>query len=205
CSTACTCSRVRPSNVSSSSSMVMPASRFSKTVATGNRVPRNTQAPLLLPGTLSTAGHWDQSSAAMTGAPFHYPSPNAAESQGRSGKRRQRTRFPELLYRLVDALDAKDAGSALDGGEDAVELAAVLDFQVHFDARAQIVLVRFERTDIGAGLADGAGDFREHAGPIFGEHQEAGDELAFGGAGPFHVNAALGFVEQVLDVGTIAI
>ena len=35
------------------------------TVATGRRVPLNTQAPLTLPGMLSTAGHWDQSSAAM--------------------------------------------------------------------------------------------------------------------------------------------
>jgi hypothetical protein len=34
-------------------------------VATGRRVPLNTQAPLTLPGMLSTAGHWDQSSAAM--------------------------------------------------------------------------------------------------------------------------------------------
>jgi len=29
------------------------------------RVPRNTHAPLTLPGMLSTAGHWDQSSVAM--------------------------------------------------------------------------------------------------------------------------------------------
>src|SRR5580700_6523409 len=47
------------------SSMLDPASRFSKTVATGVRVPRNTHAPLRLPGTLSTAGHCDQSRAAI--------------------------------------------------------------------------------------------------------------------------------------------
>jgi hypothetical protein len=35
--------------------------RFSNTTETGVRVPRNTQAPLLLPGTLSTTGHCDQS------------------------------------------------------------------------------------------------------------------------------------------------
>ena len=34
-------------------------------VATGKRVSRNTQAPLTLPGTLSTAGHWDQSRVGM--------------------------------------------------------------------------------------------------------------------------------------------
>lgn len=37
----------------------------SKTVATGMRVSRNTHAPLRLSGTLSTAGHWDQSRIAM--------------------------------------------------------------------------------------------------------------------------------------------
>src|SRR5215470_5871159 len=42
--------------------MVRPSSRFSKTAATGRRVPRNTHAPLIFPGTLSTASHFDQSS-----------------------------------------------------------------------------------------------------------------------------------------------
>src|SRR5690348_604605 len=63
-STAMTCSRVTP-NHSMMFSMVAPDSRFSKTVATGMRVPRNTHAPLTLPGTLSTAGHCDQSIAAI--------------------------------------------------------------------------------------------------------------------------------------------
>src|SRR5271167_4082847 len=45
------------------SSMLAPASMFSKTVATGIRVPRKTHAPLTFPGTLSTATHCDQSSA----------------------------------------------------------------------------------------------------------------------------------------------
>jgi hypothetical protein len=39
------------------------------TVTTGSRVPLNTQAPLTLPGMLSAAGHWDQSSTAMVGTP----------------------------------------------------------------------------------------------------------------------------------------
>src|SRR5712664_1649781 len=63
-STALTCSRVT-GNCSITSSMVIPSSKFSKTTATGVRVPLNTQAPLTLPGMLSTTAHWDQSSAAM--------------------------------------------------------------------------------------------------------------------------------------------
>jgi hypothetical protein len=35
--------------------------KFSKIAETGTRVPRNTHAPLTLPGMLSTAGHCDQS------------------------------------------------------------------------------------------------------------------------------------------------
>jgi hypothetical protein len=45
--------------------MLAPASRFSKIVATGIRVPRKTHAPLTFLGMLSTGGHCDQSSAAM--------------------------------------------------------------------------------------------------------------------------------------------
>jgi hypothetical protein len=59
--TALTCAR-DTGNCSITSSIAMPSSRFSKTTATGVRVPLNTQAPLTLPGTLSTAGHSDQSS-----------------------------------------------------------------------------------------------------------------------------------------------
>src|SRR5271166_5398726 len=47
-------------------SSTLKSSRFSITVATGKRVSRNTQAPLTLPGTLSTAGHCDQSRTAIT-------------------------------------------------------------------------------------------------------------------------------------------
>src|SRR5438552_9614651 len=47
------------------SSMLAPASIFSKIAATGIRVPLNTHAPLILSGMLSTAGHCDQSRLAM--------------------------------------------------------------------------------------------------------------------------------------------
>src|SRR5947207_11386034 len=62
--TAFTCSGVT-SNHSTISSIVAPASRLSKTTDTGMRVFLNTHAPLTLPGMLSTAGHWDQSSTAI--------------------------------------------------------------------------------------------------------------------------------------------
>src|SRR6266567_3736115 len=73
--TASTCSRSKPSNHSIISSMLAPASRFWKTMATGIRVSLKTHAPLTFPGMLSTAGHCDQSSAAMEGFSFRsfYP------------------------------------------------------------------------------------------------------------------------------------
>src|ERR1700690_1856162 len=67
--TALTCSRSSPSNHSMMSSMLAPASIFSKIAATGIRVPRSTHAPLTLPGTRSTAGHCDQSRLAITRTP----------------------------------------------------------------------------------------------------------------------------------------
>ena len=47
--------------------LINAGSRFQilKYSSYGIRVPRNTQAPLTLPGTLSTAGHCDQSSVAI--------------------------------------------------------------------------------------------------------------------------------------------
>ncbi len=64
------CSRVT-GNCSITSSMLNPASRFSKSTFTGVPVPRKTQAPLTLPGMLYTAGHWDQSSCAIANSfPF---------------------------------------------------------------------------------------------------------------------------------------
>src|ERR1700722_6418867 len=60
-----TCSRFSPSYHSMMLSRLAPASRFSKMAETGMRVPFRTQAPLTLPGTLSTAEQLDQSRFAM--------------------------------------------------------------------------------------------------------------------------------------------
>lgn len=65
--TSSTCVRSTPANQSTMSSIFAPASRFSKMVMTGMRLPFRTHAPLTLPGTLSTAGHCDRS---MTPAAF---------------------------------------------------------------------------------------------------------------------------------------
>src|SRR5580704_18626233 len=69
---------------------------------------------------------------------------------------------------IVNALDVEDAGDALDGGENAFELFAVVDIERHFHARVQFFAAAFEGADIGARVADGAGDAGENAGAILG-------------------------------------
>src|SRR5438132_14388967 len=56
-----TCSNVTPGNHFTNSVAEAPSSRFSKSAATGIRVPRNTHAPLTRSGSRSTAGQDDQS------------------------------------------------------------------------------------------------------------------------------------------------
>ena len=63
-----------PRNQARKSFTVAPSSRFSKSARTGTRVFLNTQAPLTLPGTRSTAAHWAQSSIAK--ALYEIPQPD---------------------------------------------------------------------------------------------------------------------------------
>src|SRR5260370_23953340 len=93
--TASTCSRSRPSKHSIISSMLAPAVRFSKMTETGMRVPLSTHAPLTFPGMLSTAGHCDQSSAAMEGFSFRsfYTKSQFVRSRTEKPKRRNTDPF----------------------------------------------------------------------------------------------------------------
>ena len=65
-STCSTCERSTPGNHSRNCSMVAPSLRFSKSAATGTRVPQNTQAPLTFSGSRSTA---EQDFQVVTGSP----------------------------------------------------------------------------------------------------------------------------------------
>src|SRR3979411_2717560 len=76
------------------SSMLAPASRFSNTADTGIRVSRKTHAPPSRPGTLSTAEHRDQSSAAIRFHPLNtrYHSGQGGATPARRKGRAARTR-----------------------------------------------------------------------------------------------------------------
>src|SRR6266581_356978 len=58
--TASTCDRSTPGNQARNSSMDAPSLRFSKSAATGTRVPRKTHAPLTLSECRSTASQFSQ-------------------------------------------------------------------------------------------------------------------------------------------------
>src|SRR5574340_1520884 len=73
---------------------------------------------------------------------------------------------------VVDALDVEDAGDFLDVQEYFFELLAVADVEENFDACVQLLADAFEVADIGGGIADGGGDFSEHARAVFGEDAE---------------------------------
>lgn len=109
-----TCSRVR-SNHSIMPSILAPASRFSKTVATGMRVPGKTQAPLTFPGMLSTEGHLDQSSADMKDwshserkrlmtSPIHSPCPAERASMAAPKRSKCRARPQAIVHAIYLSL-----------------------------------------------------------------------------------------------------
>ena len=105
---------------------------------------------------------------------------------------------------MEGAFDAVDAVDAADVGEDGFELALIGDFQAGFDAGVLAVRAAFQRADIGAGTADDGGDIGKQAGAILGADEEFDGEGSGIFAAPLDGDAALGLIEQVLDVGTRA-
>src|SRR6185437_2940000 len=91
----------------------------------------------------------------------------------------------------------------LDLQEDFFELLAVADVEGYLNFRVQIFADAFEVADVGVDGADSGGDFGEHARAILCEDAEANRESGgLGGSGPFGGDAALGLVEEILNVGT---
>lgn len=84
-------------------------------VATGNRVPLNTQAPPTLPGMLSTAGHRDQSSVATRTPSLQI----TAKSRGRhagSSDGLETLNLPQPALQLVPTRGAAVDRAPEDGG-----------------------------------------------------------------------------------------
>src|SRR5271166_3309120 len=65
-------------------------------------------------------------------------------------------------FHTVNAVDTADVR------EDGFQLFFVANFQTSFDTCVLPVRAAFERADVGAGIADYRGDFRQQAGTILG-------------------------------------
>ena len=80
------------------------------------------------------------------------------------------------------------------------------DFKDYVDAGLAILAAGLHVTDVGVGVADYGGDLFQHAEAVVAEQGEfygIGNGLAVSSAGPEHVDAAVGFVEKVGDVGAV--
>src|SRR6266566_256022 len=82
----------------------------------------------------------------------------------------------------------------------------VHDFQDYIYAGLAVLAASFDVADVGVGVADEGGDLFEHAEAVVAEKRDfygIGNRLAVFVAGPEHVDAAVGFVEKISDVGTV--
>src|SRR6266478_7526107 len=89
---------------------------------------------------------------------------------------------------------------------DFLEVFEVGDFEDYVHAGLAVLAARFYVADVGVGVADEGGDLFEHAEAVVAEKRDfygIGNRLAVFVAGPEHVDAAVGFVEKISDVGTV--
>ena len=123
-------------------------------------------------------------------------------------KRRARTwgTFPDAPLNFLQSLHVVDAGDLADAVHNFLEMLEVGDFQDHIHLGLSVLAVGLNVADVGAGVADDGDDLFQHAGAVVadqGEFDGIGNGLAFNVAGPFNVDAAVGFVEKIGDVGAV--
>src|SRR6202162_448869 len=98
------------------------------------------------------------------------------------------------------------AGNLADAVDDFLQVFQVGDFEDYVHAGLAILAAGFDVADVGVGIADKGGDLFEHAEAVVAEKRDfygIGNRLAVFVARPEHVDAAVGFVEKIGDVGTV--
>src|SRR3981189_3454131 len=98
------------------------------------------------------------------------------------------------------------AGDLADTVHDFLEAFQVGDFQDYVYAGLAVLAASFYVADVGVGVADEGGDLFEHAEAVVAEKRDfdgIGNRLAVFLAGPEHVDAAVGFGENIGDVRTV--
>src|SRR5713226_5650782 len=105
-----------------------------------------------------------------------------------------------LVAGLVDTFDAVDARNFADIDKNGFELALVGDFKIGVDAGVGTVGAAFEIVNVGAGAADDGSNFREQSGAVLGANGKLHGEGCGALAAPLDGDAALGLIEQILNV-----
>src|SRR5262249_44011768 len=110
---------------------------------------------------------------------------------------------PPGLTRAAGAFDSDHSFHAAQRFDYLLEVLEIVDLDGHVDPRVRaLVRARFHVLDVGVDVGNLRADRGEHALPILDLHRQldgvAGDRI---GLVPFDVDAPLGIVEQVHDVG----
>src|SRR5208282_5215663 len=117
-----------------------------------------------------------------------------------------RLHWAPILLDLLQSLHVVDSGDLPDAVDDFLEMFQVGDFQDYVYAGSAVLATGFHAADVGFGVADDGGDLFEHAPAVITEKREfygIGNGLAVFVSGPKDVDAAVGFVEKIGDVGTV--
>ncbi len=116
------------------------------------------------------------------------------------------TDFQETTLDLLQSLHVMHPRDLPHSVHDFLEVFQVGDFEDYVHAGLAVLAARFYVADVGVGVADEGGDLFEHAEAVVAEKRDfygIGNRLAVFVAGPEHVDAAVGFVEKISDVGTV--
>src|SRR5262245_29119882 len=110
---------------------------------------------------------------------------------------------------LIQSLHIVDASDLSEPDHDALQVLHVFDVDHDINGGAAVGGASFDVTDIGIVIADDGGQLLEHAGAIVAKHRQLDGICGFscrcGGfrrLGPLHGDTAVGFVHQVVHVGT---
>src|SRR6266478_5639662 len=116
------------------------------------------------------------------------------------------TDFQETTLDLLQSLHVVDPRDLPHSVHDFLEVFEVGNFEDYVHAGLAVLAASFYVPDVGVGVADEGGDLFEHAEAVVAEKRDfygIGNWQAVFVAGPEHVDAAVGFVEKISDVGTV--
>src|SRR5437868_3148501 len=116
------------------------------------------------------------------------------------------TDFQDTTLDFLQSLHVMDPRNLANTVHDFLEVFQVGDFEDYVHAGLAVLAPRFYVADVGVGVADEGGDLFEHAEAVVAEQRDfygIGNGQAVFVACPEHVDAAIGFVKKIGDVGTV--